>query len=57
MKKIYINPQVISQLLDTECMLAMSDKLGIGDGSGGNTAETKEELLQDDTQFDWDGWE
>lgn len=56
MKKNYINPQVTIIRIGIERVIAASDKLERGKGSGGNTPETKEDVLRTNP-VEWDGWE
>lgn len=57
MKKEYIYPQTTVFALTAELMIATSDKLERGAGSGGNTAETKDDGLNGSSDDEWDIWQ
>lgn len=56
MKKNYIFPQMTIHRIGAEQIIAASDKLERGTGSGGNNAEVKEEYFSTDNPFpvEWD---
>lgn len=56
MKKNYINPQLTILSFDTELIIAASDKMERGVGSGGNQAEVKGQINSSDysNPVDWD---
>lgn len=56
MRKLYIYPQVKSIIFDCEKLLAASETLERGEGSGGNVAEVKSQRDIDDTD-DWSIWD
>lgn len=59
MKKIYCHPSTSIFAIQAERPCAGSDKLGRGQGSGGNNAEVKAErgMSGQNNSVDWDDWE
>lgn len=58
MKKNYISPKFLTTFIDTELLIAASEKMEVGEGSGNNIPEVKREF-QNPSQgrsVEWDDW-